>query len=51
MEAGAEPADDVAFFARSFLKKWKIDREDAYSVREPKRVDPAHQKTTARARK
>ena len=42
-------ADDVAFFARRFLRNWKIDREDAYPVREPKRIDPAQQKATARA--
>ena len=36
-EPGAR-ADDVAFFARRFLRSWKIDREDAYPVREPKRI-------------
>jgi ectoine hydroxylase-related dioxygenase (phytanoyl-CoA dioxygenase family) len=39
-ETGARP-DDVAFFARRFLRNGRIDREDAYPVREPKRIDPA----------
>ncbi len=39
-EKGALPGD-VAFFARRFLRNWKVDREDAYPVREPKRIDPA----------
>ncbi len=39
-ENGATP-DDVAFFARRFLRNWKIDREDAYPIREPKRIDAA----------
>ena len=44
-ETGARE-DDVAFFARRFLHNWKVDREDAYPVREPKRVEtrPAPQK-------
>jgi hypothetical protein len=36
-EPGAR-ADDVAFFARRFPRNWKIDREDAYPVCEPKRI-------------
>jgi len=36
-EKGAGP-DDIAFFARRFLRNWKIDREDAYPVREPKKI-------------
>ncbi len=34
---GATP-DDVAFFARRFLRNGKIDREDAYPVREPAKI-------------
>ena len=34
---GAGP-DDVAFFARRFLRNWKLDREDAYPVREPTKI-------------
>jgi len=37
---GARP-DDVAFYARRFLRNGKIDREDAYPVRGPKRIEPA----------
>ena len=44
-QPGIKP-DDVAFFARRFLKNWKIDREDAYPLREPKRFDRARPKAT-----
>ncbi len=37
--ATGEKEDDVAFFARRFLRNWKVDREDAYPVREPKQID------------
>jgi hypothetical protein len=37
---GSKP-DEVAFFARRFLRNWKIDREDAYPVREPMQIEPA----------
>jgi ectoine hydroxylase-related dioxygenase (phytanoyl-CoA dioxygenase family) len=37
-EKGARP-DGVAFFARRFLRNGKVDREDAYPIREPKRID------------
>jgi hypothetical protein len=31
--------DDLAFFARRFLRNWRIDREDFYPIREPVRID------------
>jgi hypothetical protein len=34
-------SDEVAFFARRFLRNGKIDREDAYPVRGPKQIEPA----------
>ena len=37
-ETGAR-ADDVAFFARRFLRNGKVDREDFYPVREPKKIE------------
>ena len=46
-EKGAQPAD-VAFFARRFLRNWKIDREDAYPIREPKRIDSAQAMANSR---
>jgi hypothetical protein len=34
---GAGP-DDIAFFARRFLRNWKKDREDVWPVREPVQI-------------
>jgi ectoine hydroxylase-related dioxygenase (phytanoyl-CoA dioxygenase family) len=45
-EKGAKP-EDVAFFARRFLRNWKVEREDTYPIREPKRIDAP--RTMARA--
>ncbi len=36
-EPGARP-DEIAFFARRFLRNGKVDRDDFYPVREPKRM-------------
>ena len=40
--------DTLPFFARRFLKNWKIEREDEYAVREPKKVGSGLIKAKAR---